>query len=213
MAVTKHKSESVVKRSDPLKRNRKGSAKDRRAVRTCQQLDAAFIDLLHRRSYGNIRVSDITRKARVGRATFYAHYTCKHDLLRSQFRRILVPLVVVRPKEPCLLDCTPLFAHVREARRIYNALMLGPSGPAGAKVMQDCLEERIRQVLAGKDGVPERTFSLPAPLVIRFVAVSLLALLAWWMEHDAELSPQEMQAAFRKLAVGALGAGSIETPG
>jgi AcrR family transcriptional regulator len=70
MAVTKQKSASVSQR-------RASQRKDERVRRTRMRIDAAFVDLLHRRAYGNIRVSEIVKKAGVGRPTFYAHYSTK----------------------------------------------------------------------------------------------------------------------------------------
>ena len=82
MTAAKQKSRSVSKAA--AGRNGAAQPADIRAVRTRQQINSAFVMLMHRRSYDSMRVSDITRKAGVGRATFYAHFTSKDDLLRSQ---------------------------------------------------------------------------------------------------------------------------------
>src|SRR5260370_15208171 len=121
MAVAKQNSVSV---SHPRKNGpRKNEGKDARSLRTRARIDAAFAQLLHRRAYGDIRVSDIIRKAGVGRATFYAHYAAKDNLLRSQFERGVAPMLVSLPDDPALLDATPLFAHIRSAPFIYKAMM------------------------------------------------------------------------------------------
>src|SRR6185369_11625283 len=77
MADPRHKSVRVSKRAD------------RRVQRTQRELGMAFAELLTRRSYHSIRVSDITRKAAVGRATFYAHFDRKEDLLRTQLGGVI----------------------------------------------------------------------------------------------------------------------------
>ena len=128
----KHKSASVSN----LDRSRTQS--DRRVLRTRRQIDAAFVSLLHRRSYGNIRVSDITRKAAVGRATFYAHYDSKDDLLMSQFRRIVAPMFVAKLNSACPLDATAFLAHVTTAPRIYKALM-GPESGKAPRILRECI--------------------------------------------------------------------------
>ena len=140
MALIKQKSANV---SD-VRGN--SAEKDRRVVRTRAQIDAAFVDLLHRRSYGNIRVSDITKKAGVGRATFYAHYSSKDDLLSSQFRRIVAPMLVARPGAACPLDAVIFFAHVTASPQIYRALM-GPNAGKSPRILRECVEQRIRQLL------------------------------------------------------------------
>src|SRR5208282_3885001 len=124
----KHKSESVPNRGDA------------RTRRTLARIDDAFVQLLYVRSYEAIRVSDIAKKARIGRATFYAHYDSKGSLLRSRFMRVIEPMILLRPADPCLFDCTALFAHILSARRLYRSV-------AGARVIRDCIENRLRTLL------------------------------------------------------------------
>jgi AcrR family transcriptional regulator len=119
MAVAKQKSASVSHRRDQTR-------KDERIRRTRIQIDAAFVELLHRRHYGSIRVSDITKKAHIGRATFYAHYPDKDTLLRSQFDRIVAPMIG-RAHGTSAIDATAFFDHIRTAPHFYKTLM-GPEG-------------------------------------------------------------------------------------
>src|SRR5512143_2071165 len=100
MPVARHKSKNVPEHaSDSVP-----ATVDQRVARTRDLLDAAFVALLHRRTYEAIRVGDIVRKAGVGRATFYAHYATKHDLLQSQLRRIVFPMIVAAEDGAGLID-------------------------------------------------------------------------------------------------------------
>ena len=56
---------------------------DRRAARTRRALHGALISLILRKGYDAITVQEIIDEADVGRATFYAHYRGKEDLLRG----------------------------------------------------------------------------------------------------------------------------------
>ena len=209
MALIKHKSVSVSHHSD-----RASSKKDERVVRSRKQIDAAFVELLHRRAYGNMRVSDIAKKAGVGRATFYAHYPSKDHLLRSQFDRFVAPMLAIRrnqdyPNEDCPLDATALFTHIQTAPRFFRALISGPDTGTGPRVLQDCFEERVRQALDAPDdsrssraGDPE--LATEQAIVTRVVASSLLAVVEGWMESNLRKSPQEVQAIFSKLVGGGL---------
>jgi AcrR family transcriptional regulator len=201
MPLIKHKSASVS--DHPAK---KRHTKDQRVVRTRRQLDAAFVELLHRRSYGNIRVSDITKKAKVGRATFYAHYASKDDLLRSQFNRIVAPMLALSPDEACPLDATAFFAHVLSSPRIYKALIGGVESGAAPTVLRDCFEERVRQALHQRKNSaalpPEST--LRQAIISRVVASSILVVIECGMESDPTPSPHEAQAILRKFVGGGL---------
>jgi len=194
MSGTKQKSKSVSKAGA----DRKGAAKpaDSRAMRTRAQIDSAFVMLLHRRSYDTMRVSDITKKAGVGRVTFYAHFTSKDDLLRSQLQRVVLPMLRVQPKEPFLLDCRRFFEHIRTAPHIYKALM-GGRERSGARVIREALEQHLESALTttsrGIDG------TIPEPLVKRFVVSALLGVAAHMLHNGGETTAEEMQRLFQKL--------------
>jgi AcrR family transcriptional regulator len=141
MSGTKQKSRSVSQ-PGPSAAVRARPA-DSRAARTREQIDSAFVMLLHRRSYDNMRVSDIARKAGVGRATFYAHFISKDDLLRSQLQRVVLPMLRLQPEEPFLLDCRMFFEHIRTAPHIYKALM-GGRERNGARVIREALNNTLK---------------------------------------------------------------------
>lgn len=192
--VAKHKSHSVAKPEDP------------RAAKTRARISAAFVDLVGRRAYFRIRVSDITREARVGRATFYAHFESKDALLKEQFVAVVLPRVVELPGDPCLVDCTALFAHILASRDIYSSLAAGPGRVVTDGIVQDALESRIAALIAtraacGSGMTPQGAF------VPRFVAGTILALIAWSLEQRPAPTPAELQAAYALLIGSALRAG------
>jgi len=201
MSGTKQKSQSVSK----AVAGHNGAAKpaDSRAVRTRAQIDSAFVMLLHHRSYENMRVSDITKKAGVGRATFYAHFTSKDDLFRSQLQRVVLPMLRVEPKEPYLLDCLRFFEHIRTAPQIYKALM-GGSERNGVRVIREAFEQHLGSALTitsrGIDG------TIPEPLVKRFVISALLVVAAHTLNSGCKTTAEEMQRLFQKLVGSGIGA-------
>jgi AcrR family transcriptional regulator len=167
------------------------------------RIDAAFIELLHRRGYGNIRVSDIVKKAGVGRPTFYAHYATKDDLLRSQFERIIAPLIQAIPGDPARIDATHFFAHIGSAQHFYRAFM-GPYGGTAPRVLRDCLEARVSQILS-VDSLSES--SLQKSATTRFVASSLLAVIECWIEQGTREAPEQVQRLFSNLVGSGLNSG------
>lgn len=57
--------------------------KDPRAVRTKSLIKESFVKLLEEKDFKYITIKDITTKATINRATFYAHYIDKYILLEQ----------------------------------------------------------------------------------------------------------------------------------
>jgi AcrR family transcriptional regulator len=184
---------------------RHGDAKpaDSRAVRTRAQINSAFVMLLHSRSYDNMRVSDITKKAGVGRATFYAHFTSKDDLLRSQLQRMVLPMLRVQLEEPFLMDCRIFFEHIRTAPHIYRAL-IGGSQRNGIRVIRETFEKHLESALTTPSRCIDAT--IPHPLVKRFVISALLGVAAHTLNSGGMTTAEEMQRFFEKLVGSGLSA-------
>lgn len=56
---------------------------DKRIIRTRQWLSKAFLELLEEKGLQKMTVQDISERAHVNRATFYAHYEDKYDLFNT----------------------------------------------------------------------------------------------------------------------------------
>ena len=188
----KHKSQNVLK-----------PAADARIARTRSAIDNAFVELLLQRTYRGITVGDITRKAGIGRATFYAHYESKAQLLHSQCTRIILPILRDCPGEPHLLDCTALFAHVMSAQRLFRNIMSGGEG-SGSHVVRNALEQRVETVLQRSSA---QNSGPPSPLLKRFVVSTLLAVIAHALQTPGASSASQMQEHFARLAGSGLGGG------
>jgi AcrR family transcriptional regulator len=187
--VAIQKSRSVAKVVDP------------RVEKTRASIAAAFAALLMRRPYDRIRVSDITRTAAVGRATFYARFDTKHALLQAELLRVVSHTLVDTPKEPYLVECTRLFAHIQHAHDIFRSLTSGPVHIVTERIIQDTLETRIAAAATARGDI----FAMTPTFAPRFVASTLLTLIAWSLEQPSAPSPDELQEIFRSLVGRALG--------
>lgn len=83
-------------------KNKHAEKLDPRVKRTRQLLVQAFADLIQEKSFQSITVQDITERATVNRATFYAHFEDKYDLMdysiRDAFRQLLTARLPERSK-------------------------------------------------------------------------------------------------------------------
>lgn len=74
---------------------------DPRIVRTRQSLEDAFADLLGEKGFQAITVQDITERAGLNRATFYAHFPDKYALLDYRIRQSFLAEVNQRMLHAC----------------------------------------------------------------------------------------------------------------
>ena len=73
--------------------SRPGSRVQRRVARTKAAIEDAFVQLVLERGYERVAVEDITDRADLARATFYAHYPNKEAGLFSVFNRLTEDLM------------------------------------------------------------------------------------------------------------------------
>src|SRR5438046_6854441 len=115
----------------------KARAGDRRIQRTEQLLHAALMSLIQEKGFESLTVQDIIDRANVGRATFYAHFDSKDDLLASGIEGLRVSL---RERQRQALSAATdandrlfafsheLFVHANEHRTEPRAMLGQRSG-------------------------------------------------------------------------------------
>jgi len=180
--------------------------------RTEQSLRDALLGLIIERGYEKTSVQDILDRAYVGRATFYAHYRNKEDLLKRSLdilREHLSGDWTAAGGSSALPAPMPFslafFRHVDEHRRLYRAVVGRESGTIVQREMRRLLVDLVKAELAGRDGRARDQMRLE--LNAQYVAGALLAIVTWWLDRNIKLSPEEMDSAFRKMTTAAIEAG------
>src|SRR5262245_45164642 len=128
---------------------------DRRVVRTRAMLNAALISLVLEKSYDAITVEDVCKRANVGRSTFYGHYKCKDDLMRSGFNHLRDELHGLRSpasgtsqnaEESRLGFSRAVFEEARRHMDIHRAL----AGNRGDTLAFDTIRATLRDLVRGE---------------------------------------------------------------
>ena len=175
---------------------------DLRVRRTHKLLWEALMAEMAARPFEEITVKDICERAMVHRTTFYTHYADKYDLLEQGMRQMLEALVAGEPHRPpsaYSAEHPPvyfirLFEQAAQHQQFYKLMLCGE----GVGRFQKMIKAYVAEVAGAgsRDGSsdPSRDPALTVSMDIhaQFVAGATVSLLAWWLEHDMPLSPQQM---------------------
>jgi AcrR family transcriptional regulator len=170
------------------------------------------VSLIQEKGFEALTVQEIIDRANVGRATFYAHFDNKEDLLISGFDGLRASLRARQHEalarapagdERLLAFSYELFAHVNEYRAVSQAMIGKQSGAAVQRVLHKLLVDLVRDDVKaaaprGADG------TIPREALAQFVAGALFGLLMWWLDEKKPLSPTAMNTLFRRLAIPAI---------
>jgi AcrR family transcriptional regulator len=187
---------------------------DRRVIRSRHLLQEALVELVLEQGYGAVTVQAVLDRADIGRATFYAHFTSKEDLLLSLFEGVRESLyhelVSITPERVArfgegvgLLE--PLFTHAAQHRRLYQALVRSQDGTAVLGSLRDMLATPLREHLATALARHGQTPRVPVELVMTAFVSAVLGVLVWWLEGDGVASPTELDRALEQLLTLGLG--------
>jgi len=106
--------------------------RDRRVQRTQHFLRNALFSLIQEKGFESLSVQDIIDRADVGRATFYAHFDNKEDLLLSGFEDLRA---LLKERQRQALSHGTIFeerifgfshemlTHVNEHRHLFQAVV------------------------------------------------------------------------------------------
>jgi AcrR family transcriptional regulator len=185
---------------------------DRRVHRTRELLRGALFSLIQEKGFEALSVQDIIDRANVGRATFYAHFDNKEDLLLSGFDTLRTSLKERqregqlgrgRVEERVFAFSHELFAHVSDHRDLFQAMAGKRSGAVVQSVLHklllDLIRDDVKSILPRADAS-----SVPAEALAQFIAGAMLGLLMWWMGGRTRPSVDELNGIFQRLAIAVL---------
>ena len=112
--------------------------------RTQDILFDAVVELLTRRSFDDICVTDICGRANVHRSTFYKDYVDKYELLEVRFRAMIREIIQGEGDLPRFLR------HVEENTHLYKPLLLDPKNSEAEHIFRRALALRLTEVGDGE---------------------------------------------------------------
>lgn len=180
---------------------------DRRVVRTRTALADALVALIRRMDYDQITVEDVLTEANVGRATFYAHFTSKDDLLEKSLERLRILLVAAFeghadapfPRDPSWSPSRTLFEHVAMFADVQAALGSNRGGTILRTALDDAIAAFLRAMLPA-----ELDSGLPRELIILDIVARVTTVMRWWLERHPEMTAKQAHDVLVRLLVSSL---------
>lgn len=173
---------------------------DLRVRRTHKLLWEALMAELSEQAFEKITVKDICERAMVHRTTFYKHYEDKYALLQQGMRQMYDALVAEeehRPPSAFSVEHPPpyfirLFEHAAQHQHFYKLMLCGEGIGRFQKLVKEYIAEVAEPKVREWTPPANQHFAVPPAMQVQFVVGAVLSLLAWWLEHDMPLSPQQM---------------------
>jgi AcrR family transcriptional regulator len=195
----------AVVSSDP------GGPLDRRQRKTRAALHAALLELIADRAYGSITVEDIVNAADLARATFYAHYRDKDDLLAAVNQQLLTDLMTAvadvswrSPPAYTGIGVKTILRQVDQHRDLYRLLISGAGGPDGRNAIVKTFRETAEAVFTSASEKQARSLRLPMSLITTAFVGALLLTIEQWLEGYIDQDADAVAVDFMRGQAGGL---------
>jgi len=168
--------------------------------------------LIQEKGVEALSVQNIIDRANVGRATFYAHFDSKEDLLASGIENLRESLKQRQRQarsaggsdERLFAFSRELFIHADEHRTVFRAMVGKRSGAVVQQLLQkmlvDLVRDEVKRTWAGQEN------ETPIEAMSQFVGGGLFGLLMWWGNGRMRMAVDDVDAMFRRLAIPSLNA-------
>ncbi|AEI39824.1 TetR/AcrR family transcriptional regulator [Paenibacillus mucilaginosus] len=176
---------------------------DRRVRKTRRAILDALLSLTREQGLHAVTVGGITDRADINRATFYAHYRDKQDLIEQAVSEVLSEWGTVEEhrwagsgSEVDFDRLLPIFTHMFEKigkHAEFYRIMLGPGGyPGFSENLRDVMCRLIRhshhRVLELKRARP----LVDPDIYLSYVTSAQLGVIIHWLHQETPHSPEYM---------------------
>lgn len=186
------------------------STHDWRKLRSRQYIIDAFLELMEKKEFEKITVSDIIKKAHVSRSTFYAQFEDKYDFANqitedvlSELRRYVLP---ASSQESSLIKESQIyyqyhFEYIYHHARFFKIML----GPHGTPIFRQKLEE---SAFLTYEKIFENfhydTLSVSLGYLIPYIVCAHIGLTLKWVRSGLTESPDTMAKVLTNLTFNGL---------
>lgn len=169
---------------------------DPRTKRTRQLILRAFDSLLAEKSFEALTVQDITERATINRATFYAHFEDKYDLMNHSFTEMFQQVLFKNLKPGAPFTPTNVQRLIQTICEFLQQLH-EHCAPSGRPQFASLLEQQIRQQLYNvllnwlKPDTPKASSQADPELRATVASWTIYGAATWWSQGHREIPAPE----------------------
>jgi AcrR family transcriptional regulator len=180
---------------------------DPRVRRTCRLLRDALVSLMLEKDYASITIREITERADVAYITFFRHYESLDQLLMEVLDEGLAELMthietLAKRSETSALEMEGrlIFEYIEHKADLFRILFKSQSV---ARVRKKVV--RNIAVIFQKSCLPlaRSANQVTIGITSNHIAISLLALIEWWLDNKMAPPPTQMGKVYKSLIIDA----------
>ncbi|TDD39618.1 TetR/AcrR family transcriptional regulator [Saccharopolyspora elongata] len=181
---------------------------DRRVRRTRRAIREALVELCAEQGFGSLTVEDILDRADVARATFYAHYKAKEDVLVDIVRSLTEDraawMAEYEAQCPDGFTGYPLrsiFTHAEKNAAVYRVILQGAGDGRPLREFYERTSEEAQALFQARAEQSGHAPRIPVELVARAWAGELIGTLVWWLQGDTGYTADQVAAMLSDLSI------------
>ena len=164
------------------------------------------MELINERGYDELTIQDIADRAKLGRTTFYLHYTskdqlmmsCHEDIIREFHLGLLHPLSreeLLSPELPPQMISA--YQHLEDGRTLLYPIFQGKDSQL---ILRQIRDRSAREVAVNLRAIFDEADSLiPLDLLANYLTGAQIALVQWWLEKRRPYSAENLAQTFHLL--------------
>lgn len=167
---------------------------DLRVIKTHKLLCDALFDLLKEKSFENIKLNEICKRAMVHKTTFYNHFEDKYDLLKYALLNLQKELLQSSnyDEEENIIDyyCTlakTYMNHIKKNKNVYKSLISYNKDSIGMQILYNNFKGDVENRLK-----KEKEVLVPVNYISNYYVSGVFAVILEWFINGMKESEDEM---------------------
>ena len=170
---------------------------DLRVKRTRKLISQAFFGLLRKKKFEKISIQEIADSAMINRATFYAHYEDKYELLidflsnlKEEFARELNESCKenLSIREYYIRLISLFLDHIDSKRDVYNSIMVNNR----SSIMMDILLSVVNDDILKRFKENDINLKVPTEVISKFYLGGVINIGMEWLSNSNKYTKEEI---------------------